>query len=97
MGNRANRKQHASSVHEEDLPEGNSLMPPNGAKARSRAGSLIKNGDKADEKLLKNSRNNANISSHNSLVENGPLSTYAEFKNVFNAKNIGGKSNRRQA
>jgi hypothetical protein len=27
----------------------------------------------------------------------GPLSTYQDFKNVFNAKNVGGKSNRRSA
>jgi hypothetical protein len=88
-------------MHEEDITsnEGTTLLPPEAIKSKSRAGSLIKNEEKSsDAQLLKNSRNNANMSSHNSLVENtGPLSTYAEFKKVFDAKHVGQKSNRRQA
>jgi len=31
------------------------------------------------------------------LFPDGPLNTYQDFKNVFNAKHLGPKTNRRQA
>lgn len=39
----------------------------------------------------------SNVSSQAQLLTDGPLNTYQDFKNVFNAKHLGPKSNRRQA
>lgn len=39
----------------------------------------------------------SNVSSHSQLLTDGPLNTYQDFRNVFNAKHLGSKSNRRQA
>lgn len=36
-------------------------------------------------------------SSQSQLLTDGPLNTYQDFRNVFNAKHLGPKSNRRQA
>jgi len=82
-------------MHEDDTEDDVNLLPP-GNKQQERGGSLIKDEPKGEEKLLKNSRNNQNVSSQNSLTD-GPLNTYAEFKKVFDAKSIGMKTNRRQA
>ena len=38
-----------------------------------------------------------NTSSQSQLLTDGPLNTYQDFKNVFNAKHLGPKSNRRLA
>lgn len=92
---KARGRQHASSVHNEDEGDVN-LLPPRGEGSQGRVGSLVK-GESQEPSLLKNSRNNGNVSSQKSFGTDGPLNTYAEFKNVFNAKGVGTKTHRRQA
>jgi len=49
-------------MHEDDTEDDVNLLPP-GNKQQERGGSLIKDEPKGEEKLLKNSRNNQNVSS----------------------------------
>lgn len=76
---------HSSSQNEQDSPQKNSnLLPP------SDDGSVQQQAAPAQKisKLQKPSF---------ITILDGPLNTYQDFKNVFNAKNVGSKTNRRHA
>ena len=63
-------------------PSQNFLLPLQGENSRSKIAGVGKQG---------------NFSSQSQLFTEGPLNTYQDFKNVFNAKHLGPKTNRRQA
>lgn len=87
-------RHHASSFHEDEANAKNDLLAvPNNIPAQSPSQNQL---DVPNSKLNKGGKSGKH-NSNQLLFTEGPLNTYQDFKNVFNAKHLGPKTNRRQA